>query len=151
MSKEPADGSVSDPYQTESYKGVEIWVRVRAEATHTQHIEPMKNREDLPGGEEVIWLGSYSYFTRTIIKRSNNRISQQLEEKFSTKEEAQEANCAGARLAVDREIQVEEIMARNSENHSRHRNEPGHPHNRVNPDNQHDKTRTGDDSYTRKE
>lgn len=88
---------MSEPaYFNETYKGVEIRVRCT---------ENPRN---------YLWSGNYSFFTRTIARRGNDRISRDLEAKYETEAAAADACFSAARLAVDREILSAERMAERS-------------------------------------
>ncbi|MES2460120.1 MAG: hypothetical protein V4671_06020 [Armatimonadota bacterium] len=98
----------SDRYQTETYRGIEIRVRVRAESGDPERDEAHH------------WSGSYSFFTGMITHLPSDRVRQHLAERFGSREEAEEASLAAARLAVDREIQVRGITERNRQLNGRH-------------------------------
>lgn len=82
-----------ETYRNETYKGVEIRARC------------------VPHPRSYLWSGNYSFFTRTIARRGNDRICRDLEEKFATEETALDACFKAARIAVDREILTAERMA----------------------------------------
>lgn len=88
---------MSEPtYLHENYKGVEIRVRCS---------ESPRN---------YLWSGNYSFFTRTIARRGNDRISRDLEGTYETEQAAVDACFTAARLAVDREISSAERMVERS-------------------------------------
>ncbi|MES2461214.1 MAG: hypothetical protein V4671_11590 [Armatimonadota bacterium] len=63
-----------------------------------------------PDAASPQWSGSYSFFTGQITQRSSDRVRGSLSGKFATQEEAEEACFAEARLSVDREIRVAELI-----------------------------------------
>ena len=81
-------------YRNEMYKGVEIRTRCMSNP-----------RSDL-------WTGNYSFFTRTISPRGNDRICRELTETFAHEEEAVAACFEAGRIAVDREIRTASLSAR---------------------------------------
>ena len=84
---------MSEPtYWNETHKGVEIRVRCS--------VNP----------RNYLWSGNFSFFTRTISRRGNDRISRYLEATFATENSAADACFIAARLAVDREILSAERM-----------------------------------------
>lgn len=76
----------SPSYRSEIHKGVEIRTRCS------------KNPRN------YLWTGSYSFFTRTIAHRGNDRICRDLADKFPTEEAAISACFKAGRVAVDVEI-----------------------------------------------
>ena len=81
-------------YRNEVYKGVEIRTRCA------------------PNPRSYLWTGNYSFFTRTISPRGNDRICRELMETFAREEDAVEACFTAGRLAVDREIRTASLSAR---------------------------------------
>ena len=88
--------SISAPptYRNEIYKGVEIRTRC------------MSNPRN------YLWTGNYSFFTRTISPRGNDRICRELVETFDREEDAVAACFQAGRIAVDREIRTASLSAR---------------------------------------
>ncbi|MES2459431.1 MAG: hypothetical protein V4671_02520 [Armatimonadota bacterium] len=73
-------------YRSETHKGVEI---------RTRCTENPRN---------YLWTGSYSFFTRTIANRGNDRICRELPDKFNTEEAAVSACFKAGRFAIDVEL-----------------------------------------------
>jgi hypothetical protein len=83
-------------YRSETYKGVEIRIRVR--------------RVAISG--EVAWAGSFSFFTRPLTGQYGNRIYGEVDGMFSDSEDAAEASLRVGQQAIDREIAVTVITTR---------------------------------------
>ncbi len=93
--RNPASSEPCLPFCAETYNGVEIRVRLQEQT----------------GAAGTFWSGSYAFFTGRITRRSNERVTGALEQRFATESDAEEACFAAAFEAVDREVRIAEIIA----------------------------------------
>ena len=91
---DPQTQAQPQTYRNEMYKGVEIRTRC---VSHPR---------------SYLWTGNYSFFTRTISPRGNDRICRELVETFDREEDAVAACFQAGRIAVDREIQTASLSSR---------------------------------------